>query len=258
MSDLLKEAIELIEKQEYEKAIEKFELALEDNEENRAEIFNNIGVAYTNLNDLTKAEEYFTNSLKINPLFPQTYVNLSDLYYKKKEIEHAIEILLQGEGFLPKNVVLPHYLARIYMEDARLDLAIDELDKVLEAQPENYDAYYDLAKIYFELGNWEAAISNFENVLEYVQNNALIYYYLGQAYEANDEIDKAISNHLKALTINQQFHPAYKKLGILFMARGDYADAKEYLEDYLKLDIPQEEINNTNKILERIKVLENE
>lgn len=253
MSDNLKEALELFKKQDYEKAIEQFELALDDNEENRAEIFNDIGVAYLNLNEVDKAEEYLTNSLKLNPLFPQTYVNLSDLYYKKKEIEQAIDILLQGEGFLPQNVVLPHYLARIYMEDARLDLAIDELDKVLEAQPENYDAYYDLAKVYFELGNWEAAISNFENVVEFVENNALIYYYLGQAYEANDEIDKAISNHLKAITVNQQFHPAYKKLGILFMARGDFEDALEYLEDYINLDIPEEEKNNTNGLIARIK-----
>ncbi len=64
------------------------------------------------------------------------------------------------------------------MEDARLDLAIDELDKILEKQPENYDAYYDLARIYFELGNYELAIENFENVLQYKENNEWVYFYL--------------------------------------------------------------------------------
>ena len=37
------------------------------------------------------------------------------------------------------------------------------------------------------------------------------------------------------------------------MARGDYADAIEYLEDYLNLDIPQEEKDNVNKLIENIK-----
>ena len=139
------------------------------------------------------------------------------------------------------------------MEDARLDLAIDELYKILEKQPENYDAYYDLARVNFELGNYDIAIENFENVLEYKTDNEWIYYYLAQAYEANNEIDKAISNYLKSLAVNYNFAPAYKKAGILFLARGDYDDALEYFEDYMEKDIPQEEIKQIKELTERIK-----
>ena len=39
---------------------------------------------------------------------------------------------------------------------------------------------------------------------------------------------------------------------MLFMARGDMADAKEHYEEYLQFDIPQEEKDKINKILERI------
>mgnify|MGYP003293801056 CR=1 FL=1 len=154
---------------------------------------------------------------------------------------------------MPDEMVLAHYLARFYMEDARLDLAIDELEKILEKQPENYDAYYDLGKVHFELGNYSIAAENFENVLEYKENNEWIYYYLGQAYEANDEVDKALSNFLKAVTINETFHPAYKKAAILFLARGDYEDAIEYFESYLELNIPEEEKENITNLVERIK-----
>ena len=251
-------ALDLMKNNKFEEAIEAFKDMLDTHSENKAEILNNIGVAYANLNKLEEAEENFVNSLKINPMFAQTYINLADLYYKRHELELAIDILLTGEGSLPEDVVIPHYLARVYMEDARLDLAIDELDKVLEAQPENYDAYYDLGKVYFDLGDWASAIANFESVVEFKKDNALIYYYLGQAYEANDEIDKAISNYLKALTINDKFHPAYKKLGILFLARRDYEDALEYFNDYMEHDIPQEEIDNTKKIVAKIEAMMNE
>ena len=96
-------------------------------------------------------------------------------------------------------------------------------------------------------------IENFENVLEYKQDNELIYYYLAEAYQANDEIDKAISNFLKSIATNSKFTLAYKKVAILFMARGDYADAIEYLEDYLNFDIPQEEKDGVNKLIDSIK-----
>ena len=110
-----------------------------------------------------------------------------------------------------------------------------------------------ISKIYFEFGNYDSAIENLENVLEYKTDNELIYYYLAEAYQANDEIDKAISNFLKAIAANNRFPLPYKKVAILFMARGDYEDAAEYLEDYLNFDIPQEEKQNIEKLLDNIK-----
>ncbi|MBR1943309.1 tetratricopeptide repeat protein [bacterium] len=252
MSDLLDKALELFKNRKYKEAIDAFQVVLE-NEDESAEIYNNIGVSYSNLADYKNAETYFNKALKLNPNLPQIYLNMSDVFYRQKEIAYAIECLRAGETALPENTVIPHYLARILMEDAQLDLAIDELDKILEKEPDNYDAYYDLGRVYFEMGNWEGAISNFENILEYKDQNELIYFYLAQAYEANDELDKAISNYLKSTAVNDKFHPAFKKLGMLFMARGDKNDAIEYFEDYIKFDIPQEEKDNIQKIIDRLK-----
>ena len=58
---------------------------------------------------------------------------------------------------------------------------------------------------------------------------------------------------MKAITVNTKFAVAYKKLGILFMARNDFEDAIEYFEDYMDLDIPEEEKANIQKLVERIK-----
>lgn len=64
---------------------------------------------------------------------------------------------------------------------------------------------------------------------------------------------------LKAIAVNDGFTPAYKKAAILFMARQDYEDAAEYFEDYAKMNIPSEEKENIEKLIERIKKkIENE
>ena len=38
------------------------------------------------------------------------------------------------------------------------------------------------------------------------------------------------------------------------MARNDFEDALEYFEEYTNFDIPQEEKDGVNKLIERIKV----
>ncbi len=103
-----------------------------------------------------------------------------------------------------------------------------------------------------EMGNWESAISNLELVTENVRNH-LIYYMLGEAYQADNQIDRAIGAYLKATMLAEKFPLPYKKLGILFMSRGDNLSATEYFEDYLNLDIPEEEKEQVKDILKRIK-----
>ena len=53
---------------------------------------------------------------------------------------------------------------------------------------------------------------------------------------------------------NVEFTNLLTKAAILFMARGDREDAAEYFEDYLNFDIPQEEKESVNKLLEKLKV----
>ena len=79
-----------------------------------------------------------------------------------------------------------------------------------------------------------------------------MYYQTALAYEAADNIDKAISNHLKALSCNENFHPSYKKLGLLFMSRGDIDSAVEYFTDYLNFDLPSDEKKNIEDLIKRI------
>jgi len=175
-------------------------------------------------------------------------------YYQNGDWEKGIKLVTEMIYEAPEDMALRHSLARFFMEDGQFDLAIDQLEMVLDAQPENYDAYYDLGRVHFELGNYDCAIENFENVLEFKNENEWIYYWLAQAYEANNEVDKALSNYLKAIMYNEGFHQAYKKAAVLFLARGDYEDAAECFEDYMSMDVPEEEKDKIQALIERIKL----
>ncbi|MBQ9149925.1 tetratricopeptide repeat protein [bacterium] len=141
---------------------------------------------------------------------------------------------------------------RELIEDCRFDDALEMLQIATEEEPDNIDYNYELARIFMELGNYTSAISNLELVTEKTRNH-LLYYMLGEAYQADEQVDKAIGAYLKAIMLNEKFALPYKKLGILFLGRGDKLSSIEYFEDYLELDIPEDEKIQVKQVLDRIK-----
>ena len=251
INDNLQQALDSFKAGEYEKAIDAFKLVLED-DNNNPNVLNNIGLCYSKLAKDDLASEYFIKTLSFNPKSVQTYINLADVYYRNRNIVEAINLLENGVTIMPQEIALKHYLSRFYVEDCRYELAMDQLFEILDIDEENLDAYWDLGNIQFELGDYDSAVQNYENVLEKVTENAVLYYQTAIASEANDNVDKAISNHLKAISCNENFHPSYKKLGILFMARNDNESAIEYFQDYLNFDLPEDEKKNIKDLIDRI------
>ena len=247
----LQQALDAYKATDYEKAVESFLKVLEE-DKNNPNILNNIGLCYAKLAKDDLAIEYFLKALSFNPKSVQTYINLADVYYRNKNIIDAINLLENGVTLMPQEIALKHYLSRFYVEDCRYDLAMDQLFEILDIDEDNVDAYWDLGNIQFELGDYDSAAENYENVLEKVTDNAVLYYQTAITYEANDNTDKAISNHLKAISCNENFHPSYKKLGILFLARNDKESAIEYFQDYLNFDLPSDEKKNIEEIISRI------
>ncbi len=247
----LQQALDAYKATDYEKAVKSFLKVLEE-DKNNPNILNNIGLCYAKLAKDDLAIEYFLKALSFNPKSVQTYINLADVYYRNKNIIDAINLLENGVTLMPQEIALKHYLSRFYVEDCRYDLAMDQLFEILDIDEDNVDAYWDLGNIQFELGDYDSAAENYENVLEKVTDNAVLYYQTAITYEANDNTDKAISNHLKAISCNENFHPSYKKLGILFLARNDKESAIEYFQDYLNFDLPSDEKKNIEDIISRI------
>lgn len=251
INNVLQQALDSFKAADYEKAVESFLKILNEDNKN-PNILNNIGLCYSKLAKDDLAIEYFIKTLSFNPKSIQTYINLSDVYFRNRNIVDAINLLENAVTLMPQEIALRHYLSRFYLEDCRYELAMEQLFEILEIDSDNLDAYWDLGNIQFELGDYDSAIDNYENVLEKVTENAVLYYQTAVAYEANDNIDKAISNHLKAISVNENFHPSYKKLGILFMARNDNESAVEYFQDYLNFDLPADEKKNIEDTIKRI------
>ena len=80
MSEKIDKAMSLFKERNYNEAIDAFHLVLE-NEPDNADVYNNLGVAYSCNGDFEKAVTYLVKALELDPQLAQAYINLSDIYY---------------------------------------------------------------------------------------------------------------------------------------------------------------------------------
>ena len=134
MSEKIEKAMKLFKERKYKDSIDAFHSVLETEPDN-ADVYNNLGVAYSCVSDFEHAENYFTKALELDPQLAQAYINLSDLYYKAGDLASAVGTLQKGSYELQDNLAIAHLLARVYIDDQRWEDAIDELERVLDGEP---------------------------------------------------------------------------------------------------------------------------
>ncbi len=96
-------------------------------------IYINLGLAYEGAGRPDKAMEAYRRVIAMSPDDPTAYYNLGLLYYNNvKDLTLALELLLQARDRNPFEPDVHHYLARIYRDKGRLDLAQEELRRYTE------------------------------------------------------------------------------------------------------------------------------
>ena len=89
--------------------------------------------------------------LKLRNLFSKErilYLNLSDLYFKNKELEKGILILKEGINNFPEFIPLRFNLAIMYRNLGLIELSIKTHIEILEDDQFNSNSYYELSTMY--------------------------------------------------------------------------------------------------------------
>lgn len=225
MSDKLEELIDLanknISESNFEKAVGILEEAYEiDNQNN--EILKNLGLCYYNLQKNTKAQEFFTKALNVNP------DDATSLYYSG-----SINIL------------------NLDLQTAKL-----QLQKVLELRPEYLDAYKNLGVIYFNLKQIDKAVEILEKGLQYSQDAPEYYRLFASAYIVSRQNQKAadlLEEFIERTKI--ETYELYNLLGSAYLGLKNLEKSREY---YLKSIVLNDKNDIAQKALSLLDTIEND
>ena len=176
-----------------------------------------------------KSVEYYSEVLKLNPVFAVAYNNRGLAYHKKAEFDNAIK------DFNKVIELAPHYTegyrnrGGAFFEKGKFNKTIADLKMVLTLKSDYAEVYHSLGIVYEKKGEYDKAIENYNRAIELKSDFADAYYNLGIVYRETGDRDQEFQNYTTAIKLKPDFVLALNNRGIIYALRGDDDKA---IEDY--------------------------
>ncbi len=162
-----------IAKKEYDKAIVQFDRTIAI-DKSYADAYNNMGFAYLKLEQWDKAIQACNKALKsIGYQTPEKALTIiGEAYYRKGDTGKATEYLQRALTINPKEPQSANTMARIYIEDGKVDKAKGILLKVIANHPGYANARLNMGIAYYKERDFRAAKKEFNKVLDLVDGKS--------------------------------------------------------------------------------------
>ncbi|MCK4307634.1 tetratricopeptide repeat protein [candidate division WOR-3 bacterium] len=208
------------------------------------------GVEYGAQAKFEEAQRQFEKALDVSqPCPPTTLIKrrlkIIDDVIKEKITKEAGVYLFKAIARINKTMTLPENLVshkwrnvtyrRSYLNQWRLDDAINDCKKVITLYPNYGEAYRILGIAYYYKEMYDESVTESKKALKSNPNDALVYYDLGFTYLAKEMLDEACGACEKALYINPKFGEVHKLLAKIYYCKLAYELAIEHCEKLAKL-----------------------
>ncbi len=163
----------------YREAIESFQTAPAS-----AVVYNKIGIAYHQLQQLDNAKKYYERALKLKRDYAEALNNMGTVYYAKKSYRRAISYYQKALRLSPNSASVYSNLGTALFARKKYDDATEAYQKALAIDPEVFEHR-----------------SNYGTMLEdrNVEERAKFHYYLAKMYAKSGRNDMALQYVRKAL-----------------------------------------------------------
>lgn len=253
-------AVAQIENFEYDEALVTLDAASEAGEDAQMTARYR-GIALSGLTRYEEAVSCYLEALSYSNLFPDDIdfdlnYYLADAYEKMGEREEAQKVYSAILELRPQEVNALFLRGRLYLEDGRLDQALEDFNKTVELDKDGYDLRieiaglltekgykddgllylqkflsenekkltdYDKGRIYYYMGDFEKAKVSLESAKAEESDDIILL--LGKSYEQLGDYNYATSVYKNYLEENPDSAVIFNQLGLCKMKSGEYEEA---------------------------------
>ncbi len=176
-------------------------------------------------NDFEKAIENYNMAIVLNPNFSEAYFNRGLAYYNKKNYDKAISDYNKSADLDPRNPVIYNNRGDAYYRKQEFENAILDYDRAISLNQKYLKAYYNRGLAYACQQDYEKAIEDFDKVIELNPEFAEAYHIRGLAYDYMQDYTKAIADYDKAIELKPDFQEAVNHRELAKSKMGGTVDA---------------------------------
>ncbi|MBO5484401.1 MAG: tetratricopeptide repeat protein [Lachnospiraceae bacterium] len=226
---------------EYQQAIEQFELAYQDTDNrianaNNKQLFYGEALAYFNLNQYDKSQEYCKKALEFKEpgsMDADILCSQGAVYEVLGEQEKAKEMYQQAIKKDKEN--WSAYLKKASLEEKlkEWEEAKKDYQLVIKASgQEKYEAYFRLYELCQSQGEEDTSEQILKEITQTKSKDPFVLCQIGRAYQYQGDEEKATEYFQKSLENGYAESEYY--LGMNAMSKKDYDGAESYFKAYLK------------------------
>lgn len=215
---------------------------------NNADIYHNLGVAYSNLNKLSDAEAAFAAEEKLRPSTQGVSVNRGVLALKQKKYKEAVTALNKATAEEPNNSKVWLYLADAKEGSNDKAGATEAKAKALSLDPSLRALRVELGQRFYEAGQLSRAAEVLAPLQD--QGDAGAEFLLGVLAYKDGRFDDSRARFEAALKARADYSEARYNLAITYYDQGHFEDSVSQFEEVLRLH-PQDEDAKKNLDLTR-------
>jgi tetratricopeptide (TPR) repeat protein len=169
-------------------------------------------------------------------------------YWKNSEVLWEHTLAVTGDSDLAHN-----NLGLLLVQQGRLDEAIAQYQRALQANPGYIIAYNNLGLTLAQQGRWDEAIARYQQALKINPGFDMAHYNLGNVLLQQGRLDEAMAEYQQALRANPDNYLARYNLGNALVRRGRLDEAISQYQQTLKIspDYAPAHINLGNALLQR-------
>ena len=186
----------------FDQAIREYETVLtRTSEQNRLPIYKNLGYLYTETGKWKEAIACYLKAAELDQKDANIYYNLSFLYEKIKDREHADFYLENAITIKSDDLVGTIKLARNLFEIGEDEKAKGYITQVLKKDGDNLEALALMARLLEKTGDKDALKSVYEKILSLQGENETILYNLGVLEYETGALEESLSYFNKYLAL---------------------------------------------------------
>jgi Tfp pilus assembly protein PilF/4-amino-4-deoxy-L-arabinose transferase-like glycosyltransferase len=168
-----------------------------------------------------EAVEMYRTVIRLNPRFPDAYVNLGSILGARNQFAEAIQEYRMAIEIDPNHWAAHNNLGNLYARMGMRDKAIPEFLIALGLMPDQASTHNNLANAYLEENEYEKALQHYEEAIRLGENDPRILYNVGMAYARMGRMDRAKLLWERTALLDPTYRDVAERLHVMERAGDD-------------------------------------